>query len=174
MPGLLHLALRNKKDEFRDVLLTDAPGEWFSRWTIAEDAGDAEGARWIVEHADAFLVLADCQRLAGDERGPARSGLRMLLERLGNHVGERPAALVWAKSDHHPPAEIRKAIRRTLAEHLPRATEVESTTDDPRTVVTALATVLRLAWTSRPGARIVEPVLDHTPFAAFRGIHASP
>lgn len=172
VPGLLHLALRNSQDEFRDILLTDAPGEWFSRWTIAEDAGDAEGARWIVKNADGFLVFADCQRLSGPNRGTTRNGLRMLIERLGNHINERPAAFVWAKSDHAPSPEIRDAIRRTLAEHIPHATEVESTTDDPRTVVTALEAALRPAWTPRLSASVVEPVIDHTPFAAFRGIHA--
>jgi len=35
-PGLLHLALRRKTQKVRDVLLADAPGEWFSSWAVNE------------------------------------------------------------------------------------------------------------------------------------------
>jgi hypothetical protein len=33
-PGLLHLAFRRNDGRLEDVLLTDAPGEWFSRWAV--------------------------------------------------------------------------------------------------------------------------------------------
>jgi hypothetical protein len=42
VPGMLHITMRGPKDEHRDVLLTDAPGEWFTRWSIREDAPEAE------------------------------------------------------------------------------------------------------------------------------------
>lgn len=173
VPGLLHLALRGKQDEFRDVLLADAPGEWFTRWATKEDAPEAEGARWTVRHADALLVLADCQRLSGPQRGPARQAVRELLERLGNHVGRRPTVLVWAKDDHAPPQGIRDAIRRALNEHIPHAMEVNTSTERPQSFVHALETALHHAWTPPQAAPLVEPILKHEPFAAFRGTHAS-
>ena len=172
VPGLLHVGLRGRQDELRDVLLTDAPGEWFTRWAIQEDAPDAEGARWIVERADAFLVLADCERLAGSQRGPARNNIRQLLERLGNHARDRPTTLVWSKADHPPNAGIRAQIRRALNECIPHASEVESTTTDRRTLVGALESVLSLAWSPPRARAVTEPVLEHHPFAAFRGHHA--
>jgi hypothetical protein len=172
VPGLLHLALRGPRDELRDVLLTDAPGEWFTRWSIQEDAPDADGARWIVRHADAFLVLADSARLSGPTRGQTRNEVRQLLERLGNHVGHRPTVLVWSKADHKPGESIREALRRTLTEHIPHATQIESSTESRETLVTVLEAVLREAWTPPRASPVIEPVLQHQPFAAFRGTRA--
>lgn len=173
VPGLLHLALRNAEGEFRDVLLTDAPGEWLTRWAINEDAPDAEGARWLVRNADAFLVFADCNRLAtsNQKRGTARNDLRQLIERLSNHVGNRPTALVWAKSDIEPNSEIRSAIQQTLNRQIPHATEVNSSTNQPDSLIKALEEALCPAWSPQQASRIVEPILHHQPFSAFRGVH---
>ena len=175
VPGLLHLALRNNKGEFRDVLLADAPGEWFTRWAIKEDAPEAEGARWIVRNADAFLVFADCFRLAtaNRERGTARKELRELLERLSNHVGNRPATLVWAKNDIEPSDEIRSAIQQTLARQIPHAIEVGSTTNQPATLTKAMEAVLCPAWSPPLASYLVEPILHQQPFSGFRGSHAN-
>jgi len=174
VPGLLHLALRNAEGEFRDVLLTDAPGEWFTRWAIKEDAPEAEGARWLVRNADAFLVFADCNRLAtsNPKRGTARNELRQLLERLGNHVGDRPTALVWAKDDIEPNAEIRTAILQVLAKQIPHALEVNSSTNQPASLTKAMEAVLCPAWSPQRASHIVEPILHQQPFSAFRGSHA--
>ena len=169
VPGLLHLALRGSNDEFRDVLLTDAPGEWFASWAVKEQAPDAEGARWIVQRADAFLVLADCQRLGGPNRGRARNDIRQLLERLGNHVGVRPTTLVWSKADREPDAAIRKQVCVSLRDSIPRATEADCTTMNRTSLVRAMEAVLRPAWTPPRARALVEPVLHDEPFAAFRG-----
>ena len=172
IPGLLHLALRGVGGEFRDVLLTDAPGEWFTRWAIKEEAPGAEGSRWIAHHADTFLVFADCQRLTGKERGTARNELRQLLERLGNHVGQRPTVLVWAKCDHKPDDRIRNAIRQALMEQVPHAVEVETSTEQLDSLAEALGAALVPAWLPQRGQAIVEPIVQHQPFAAFRGTYA--
>lgn len=172
VPGLLHLALRGPQDEFRDVLLTDAPGEWFTSWAIREDAPDAEGARWIARHADAFLVLADCVRLRGAERGQARNDIRQLLERLSNHVASKPTVLVWAKADQAPPDGIRGAIRRVLKELIPHATEVDSSAARLETIARALEAALGPAWVPPRARPVDEPIVQHLPFAAFRGARA--
>ena len=46
----------------------------------------AEGARWAAEHADAFLLVADREALAGPEKGAARSGIQLLARRLGGRA----------------------------------------------------------------------------------------
>jgi hypothetical protein len=108
--GMLHLAFRSSAGQMRDFLFVDAPGEWYQRWSINENAPDAEGARWIEENADLFLVLADSESLTGDDRGEARSTLELLLDRLGSKLKNRPLALVWSKVDKSPSVEIKQAI----------------------------------------------------------------
>lgn len=171
VPGLLHLALRGARGDFRDLLLTDAPGEWFTRWAIQEDAVDAEGARWIVRNADAFLVLADCQRLAGPTRGPARNAIRQILDRLGNHVHGRPTALIWSKVDQPPSDVIRGQVRDALSQAIPHAIEVECTIRERESLVRALEAALRPAWLPPLARSVREPVLNVEPFLAFRGLH---
>lgn len=170
VPGMLHLALRSQSMGFRDVFFTDAPGEWFTRWAVKEDAPDAEGASWIVEHADAFLVVADCERLSGEARGPARSELRQLLERLGNHVDGRPAALVWTKCEHAIPEGISRSIKETLEVNLPQAIQLSSSMSAPDSFVDVLSAIIQSAWESKVAA-ITEPVIVPNPFWAFRGHH---
>lgn len=174
VPGLLHLALRGTDDEHRDVLLTDAPGEWFARWSFREDAAEAEGARWVERHADAFLLFADCARLSGPERGKARNDTQQLIERLGNTVGARPTMLVWAKHDTPPPGGIQRTIRESLKARIPHATEVETTIREPETLALALEQPLRRAWTPPLARPLVAAVEEHRPFAAFRGHRANP
>ncbi|MBK9645987.1 MAG: hypothetical protein IPO67_12680 [Deltaproteobacteria bacterium] len=112
-PGLLHLALRRGDGSSRDTLLIDAPGEWFSRWATDESAAAAEGARWVVEHADVLVVVLDSQRLTGERRGAARGDAQRLIERLGNHRAGRPVLVVWTKADHQPPDGIRRQVQET-------------------------------------------------------------
>lgn len=168
-PGLLHLALRRDSGEFRDVLLTDAPGEWFTRWSIKETAQDAEGARWTARHADGFLVVADCARLASSDYGAARQATRSLIERLGNHITGRPTVFVWTKSDHTPHDRPRAAIREALRARLPHAREAESTVLRRDSLVAALSSLLIDTWDPPYAGRIVEPVLGSDGFARFRG-----
>ncbi|MEO0325186.1 MAG: hypothetical protein AAF447_19665 [Myxococcota bacterium] len=64
-PGILHLALRSQSNgRLRDMLLTDAPGEWFSQWARVPGSTASEGARWVIEKADALLLLVDTGALA--------------------------------------------------------------------------------------------------------------
>jgi hypothetical protein len=168
-PGLLHLALRGPRDEHRDVLLTDAPGEWFSQWALYEEAPAAEGARWIARNADAFLVFADSEKMRGSTRGAEREALRQLIERLGNHVGARPTTLVWSKHEQAPPERLRASIEATLATHVPNAAHCETTHTAPESLVRALESALRPAWTPPTARRVTLPVLAHSPFAAYRG-----
>lgn len=171
-PGMLHLALCHG-DALRDVLLADAPGEWFTAWSEREDAASTAGARWVVEHADVFLVVADSDRLSGEKRGEARHATRQLIERLRNHVGERPVVLVWTKADKTVPEGIRGAIRRALAE-LPQNCEASATVDQPATLAAAVEVAIERAWLPPRAPRFEAPVVRQDPFAAFRGHHEAP
>lgn len=174
VPGLLHFGLRNNVTEYRDVLFTDAPGEWFTRWAVQEDAPGTEGAQWTVLHTDVFLIFADCQRLSGAERGSARNELRQLIERLGNHVISRPTILIWAKFDTPPSEGIRTAIRRTLNEKIPHAIEYETSTEQPESFLRVLNKAINMGWAPNYAQPIDEKNLKQNPFDSFRGhyVHA--
>ncbi|MDH5925054.1 hypothetical protein L8S13_01990 [Vibrio lentus] len=173
VPGILHLSFRNENEEMRDILLTDAPGEWFTSWSVNETAIDAEGARWVVKHADAFIIFADSEKLSGKERGQARSDLRQLIERLGNHAGNRPAILAWAKNDQKPPEKMVASIRRALNENITNSKEVEISVTEPDSLTEAFSVVLGETWTPPLALSIIEPVHKQDPFSAFRGHHAN-
>ena len=113
-PGMLHLAFRRKDGALRDLLFADAPGEWFQKWAVNEQAPDAEGARWIARHADVTLMIADRQALAGPKMGTARNEFQLLAQRAVAEARGRRLALVWTKGDVDVPpameAQIRKAV----------------------------------------------------------------
>ena len=112
VPGLLHFALRRADGSLLDALFTDAPGEWFDKWAVNEMHEGAAGARWIAKHADAFLLFADSEELAGERRGEARDELFKLGQRLAQHLGGRPLAIVWSKSD----VDVRPTFREQIEE----------------------------------------------------------
>lgn len=109
-PGMLHMTLRSSSREC-ELLSADAPGEWFTDWAVHRDNPRAEGARWLCERTDIFLVIADSKALSGSDRGQARQELLDLMRRVGSELDGRPAALVWTKSDLPVPLGIKTAIR---------------------------------------------------------------
>lgn len=123
IPGLLHLAFRQENEHRRDYVMTDAPGEWFRKWAVNRETPEAEGARWAAEHADAFLLIADREALAGSERGVARAGIQLLARRLADELRGRPVALVWTKRDISISEEMKLAVRSAVRRAMPNATE---------------------------------------------------
>jgi hypothetical protein len=119
----LHLAFRDFDDEARSYLFTDAPGEWFQKWAVNRDAVDGEGARWVAEHADVFLLIADREALSGTNMGSARGSFQLLAQRLAAERAKRPVALVWTKSDTAITPEIEKAVREAVLGPMPDALE---------------------------------------------------
>jgi Double-GTPase 2 len=122
-PGLLHLAFRNADGQARGYLFTDAPGEWFQKWAVNRDALDGEGARWMAEHADVFLLIADREALSGPNMGSARGSLQLLARRLAAERAARKVALVWTKSDVSVAPEMEKAVREAVLGLMPGAVE---------------------------------------------------
>lgn len=122
-PGLLHLAFRLADNRLRDFLLTDAPGEWFQKWAVNREAAEAIGARWVADHADVFLVIADREALSGEDMGQARGALQLLARRLAAERRGRPVALVWTKTDVSIAPEMETAVRHTVQRLMPDAVE---------------------------------------------------
>jgi hypothetical protein len=109
----LHLALRETSGLLSDVLFTDAPGEWFTRWASNSESPDTEGARWVADHSDVFLVFVDSARFNTTTKlGAARSAYYSLIERVGGVAGRRPVLMVRSKSD----VEISKARAESMVE----------------------------------------------------------
>lgn len=155
--ALLHVAYSNpdnSADSARrcHVLLTDAPGEWFSRW--AEEPALAEGAQWVADHADAFLILADGDALSGTERGQARVNYQSLAIRLQTAAVGRPVIPVLAKADVGVPENILESINKVNRKYF-ETEALQVSAHDPETF-----------------ASIVEPI-DLAIEAAFRARYAS-
>jgi len=122
-PGLLHLAFRDMNGLARSYLFTDAPGEWFQKWAVNRHAIDGEGARWVAEHADVFLLIADREALSGANMGSARGSLQVLARRLAAERTTRKVALVWTKADVPITTEMEKAVRDAVLGQMPDAVE---------------------------------------------------
>lgn len=123
-PGLLHLTFRDGDGGAPvDYLFTDAPGEWFQRWAINRDSPEGAGARWVSDHADGFMIVADREALAGEAMGSARGSLQLIAKRLGAERDGRPVALVWTKADVEIPIEMENAVRDAVIDAIPNAAE---------------------------------------------------
>ncbi|WP_140919636.1 TRAFAC clade GTPase domain-containing protein [Limnobaculum xujianqingii] len=122
-PGLLHLGFRDLAGKGCSYLFADAPGEWFQKWAVNREAVDGEGARWVAEHADVFLLIADRGALSGVNMGSARNSFQLLAHRLSVEAGNRPVALVWTKSDISIASEMEAMVRKTVLDLMPNTPE---------------------------------------------------
>jgi hypothetical protein len=114
VPSLLHIAFREKSRGMRDVLFTDAPGEWFTRWIQNQTSENAKGARWIVDHATHFLFFVDRAALAGPQVGKARHEIQVLARILAEQRRGRPVCAIWAKSDVECAPGVEAPVREKL------------------------------------------------------------
>jgi hypothetical protein len=115
-PSLLHLAFRRGGEMVRDLLFTDAPGEWFTRWLSNEAADNAAGARWIAENATHFVFVVDREGLAGANVGRIRNATLALARRLSESLRGRPVIAVWTKSDVRCDEDVEAPVRARLTE----------------------------------------------------------
>lgn len=122
-PGLLHLAFRESEEDTRSYLFADAPGEWFQKWAVNRDSPNGEGARWVAEYADVFLLIADRKALSGPGLGQARNAIQILARRLAAERAGRPVALVWTKADVALAPEIEKTVRQAVFSVMPDLAE---------------------------------------------------
>lgn len=123
-PGLLHLSFWDAKQALAtDYLMTDAPGEWFQRWSVNRDSAEGVGARWISAYADVLLLVADREALSGENMGSARGSLQLLARRVAAERRGRPVALVWTKSDIEITDQIEQSVREAVRGTMPDAAE---------------------------------------------------
>lgn len=168
-PGILHLALRSQvTGRLRDVLLTDAPGEWFSQWSRTPDSSASEGARWVIKKADALLLLVDTGALSDGMKLPAtRRATRDLMERVGARTSCR-TAVVWTKDDVTAADEVTKSIETASSEFIPDAQMMRTTINNPETIEACFAWAIDAA-TAKLALQIEpEPRLSFDPFLALR------
>ncbi len=121
VPGLLHLSLKSKEGKNIDLILTDAPGEWFDYWSNNINSENAIGAKWIYENCDGFLLFADSDMLSNSRRGNAKRQLKQVADRLTENINDRPIGLIWSKSDlglsNQTKEQIIKHIKATPFKH---------------------------------------------------------
>jgi len=179
VPGLLHYSLRYRDhDQLRDVLFTDAPGEWFKEWAIHRDDMPYPGASWIAEHADTFLFFVDSEELAGSDAGTARLLIESISGRLAQALNHRPVAIIWSKSDIEIDESIRGQIEKIIKRELPGASHfqisVKATKQaDQAALAKRLASVLGFVTTqpeTRAKMQTEFPVIESGDrFLSYRG-----
>jgi hypothetical protein len=121
-PGMLHYAFRDSEEQVRNLLFTDAPGEWFTNWATDPNPYQFPGATWTIAHADAFLFFIDRESLSGTKRGLSRLMIKTLSGRLAEHLHGRPLGIVWSKSDVEIEPGIKSAIKEIIDRNFPTAT----------------------------------------------------
>lgn len=172
-PGLLHLALRETSGLLSDVLFTDAPGEWFTRWASNSEFPDAEGARWVADHSDVFLVFVDSARFNTTTKlGAARSAYYSLIERVAGVAGRRPVLMVRSKSDVEILKTAHQQIVTAQQRTLPGAAWYEISKVRAESTVELAAGAIEAAL--KPGRFCEVPdlfprVAPGDPFLCFRG-----
>lgn len=110
-----HLALRNKEEVLKDVLISDASGEVFTLWATDRDHVNSGNARLIYETSSAFILFIDCSDLI-QRKGRAKSDVIKIAEMLKYDLRNRPVLAVWSKSDRK--AEVHPSILASLEEEL--------------------------------------------------------
>ena len=171
-PGILHFAARHDSGVLRDLLFTDAPGEWFTRWARVPEDPTAAGARWVVEHADALLLLVDSGALADPQKLPSvRRATRDLVERVAA-VSDVPVTVVWTKNDVAVPDVARQAVERACAHLLENAATAMTTVRLPESVADCFSEAVAAAVVSVPIA-VADGPLSKDPFLAYRGLHVT-
>ena len=175
VPGLLHLALRDNESNLIDLLLTDAPGEWFTTWSLNSDDPNAGGAQWMATNSDMFIITADCNKFAGENRGKARKELFMLFERLIPFTKKKPTALIWTKSDElveNPISDrMKKQITDKLLFNIPHAKQYKVTIENPDSVTNVIHDLLLENESFRQPIIVSDPIVSNSPFMCYRGSH---
>ena len=169
VPGLLHLTLRNKEGLVRDVLFTDAPGEWFTVWAKAPEHEGAAGARWVIEHSDVILLLVDSSALSNEQTLPqARRETRDITERVGALASRVPLGFTWTKTDVALSAATREPIERARSQFAPTSEIWQTTTENPSTIAKVLSQAIDFGTNQPSLQKLHEPRFDDDPFLAFR------
>ncbi|WP_339813708.1 TRAFAC clade GTPase domain-containing protein [Zunongwangia profunda] len=136
---LLHLALRNHSKRLKDIFISDAAGEVFSIWSKNRNDDNAENARWVYEHSNAFILFIDCEDLI-TRKAQAKTDIIDMAQMLKHDLRNRPVIAVWSKSDKkegiHP--IIQEKLQGELKEIFENYEEIDISnfsSDDPDVLV---------------------------------------
>ena len=175
-PGLLHLRFSTGHGSDRDYLLADAPGEWFSHWTVNVSADNAAGARWIAANADKIFIFADTKALTGPEMGLARSNLEFLIRRVQHNFRNDSVALLWSKTDIPRPKQLIASVDRHFKSCFPESPVYsvripDKNEDADETTLQALKDLFQWSFTSiNTSAAVHWPESNNAdPFLSYRG-----
>jgi|CXWL01.1.fsa_nt_gi ABC-type cobalamin/Fe3+-siderophores transport system ATPase subunit len=170
-PGMVHLALRRGDHAIEDVLFADAPGEWFRAWSVNRDAPEAEGARWLATHGSVIILTADCEALAGPEKGNARMTLQALAQRIATERRGRPVALVWTKADIDVAENVRDSVMTAVTTHLGDVQVFEVSVKEHNAVAPEASFVRLMNWVLGATSTTPQPMPARTatddPFLAY-------
>ena len=70
-----------------------------------------EGAQWIAERADLFVVMSDSDALSGKNRGPALTDYSTLAGQVSSVAADRPVIPVRAKADIDVPSSLAEQLQ---------------------------------------------------------------
>lgn len=166
-PALLHMALNGGQDAPTHILYTDVPGEWYTEWSY--DTAQAPGADWIAAAADAFVILADSEALAGPQRGVARGDYESLASRLASVAHDRPVVPVQTKADVAVPSPIQAHLDNLNARLFGTDTiRVSVHSQDCAPITTAIDTGVAAALAPRRIDLADDRSTASDPFLAYR------
>lgn len=131
VPSLLHLAFRNRIEQVRDVIFTDAPGEWFTRWIKNQSSEDSAGARWVVNNASHFLFVIDRSALSGPALGKFRHDILSMARVVAENLRGRKISVAWTKSDLELAPQIEVSVREKLADYFGEHPNFNLSVDSP-------------------------------------------
>ena len=173
-PGILHVVLRHPgTGAIRDVMFTDAPGEWFTEWSRSPRDPQAAGAQWVIDHSDVLVLLVDSAGLADARTLPVTRRLTYdLIERVAAESSV-PVVVVWTKDDVEVPDLARSCMDRACKEFLPKSQTLKTTTATPESIDETFAHVLCVGDTRNGAFDVCETRRSTNPFLAFRGIHVN-
>ncbi len=173
VPGLLHLSLRNEFGALRDVLFTDAPGEWFTQWAKTPEDDRAAGANWVIQHADVLLLLADSSALGDTNTLPqARRETRDLLERVGSVAAHIPISFTWTKTDIEVSEMTRQSVEKSRTQFAPHCHIWGTTINEPQTIAECFSQAITLGDSFQKEIMLKVPILSTDLFLALRGTDA--
>jgi len=99
-PGALHLALDEGRQSLADVLLFDAPGEWYDSWAVNPGDELSEGARWAIDKSEVIVLVADRSTFFSDASiASSRKRVRDLIDRFDGLPKDKRLFFAWTKTD---------------------------------------------------------------------------
>ncbi len=95
---LLHLALRDKNNSLKDLLISEASGEVYTYWSQNRNDELAQNARWVYKNAEGFILFVDCDDLL-NHKNRAKTEIIDIAQQLKHDLQSRPVVIAWSKSD---------------------------------------------------------------------------